>query len=160
MHSQNLPKKILSPFWKIQIITFLLIMLTHAVTAQKKIAARLIVGKDGATLSKVFKKYALFSINTNELAQYTKQKKNDSQVKIDLDFPGHSTMKLEIREHDILAINYQMIVATPQGKQAFAKPACITYSGKLTNDNSSSVYLTITDKNIYGYIKGNGKEYF
>lgn len=160
MNSKNFTIGKLSLLWKFQFITILLIMLTHAVWGQKKIIARSSGVKGNATLSKVFKKYGLFSINTQEIGKYAKQNKNKGQVKINLDFPGKATMKLEIREDNLLASNYQLIAGTAKGKRKFAKPACITYSGKLANDDRSSVYLTITEKNIYGSIKGNGKEYF
>ena len=138
----------------------LLAALPLQLLAQKKITARAITDKNITSLSKVFKKYSLININTPDLAQYVKSKSFASPIDIDLSFPGLSLMNISVQRKDILSSTYKLTVATPQGKQVSANHDCITYAGKLSNDNNSSVYLTITDKTIHGFIKGNGKEYF
>ena len=127
--------------------------------AQKKIAAAPVNKSSTGSLNHVFKNYSLFTINTPELAQHAKANSN-GMINFELDFGGLSAMKISVEKNDILSPDYKLMAGTAQGKKVFTPSKSITYKGKLTGDNNSSVYLTISGKTIYGFIKGNGKEYF
>lgn len=136
-----------------------LVLLPTALIAQKKIAAKAIDKSKAISLSHVFKNYSLFSIDASEIASYARSKAQ-GKIDVELHLPSISNLNMELDATDILNPDYKLIIAGPQGKTVLGKPANMTYSGKLPGDDSSSIYLTITDQNIFGFIRGKGKEYF
>ena len=138
---------------------FLIVVLPAQLQAQKKIAATAVNRNNTASLSRVFKNYSLFNINTPELAQHAKLNSKGT-VNVKLEFAGLPAMNIALRENDILSSGYKLTADVQQRRKVFHKPNAMTYKGKLVDDINSSVYLTISDKTIYGFIKGNGKEYF
>ena len=151
-----------TPTYLKMVLTTLLFALTAQLTiAQKKIVAKqLITSNRGANaMEKVFKKQQTFSIDMEDLGNYIKENKGTS-INLDFEFDGLPSMPIALSENNILAEDYSLTVASEGKKETFGKPTCRTYSGVLTNDNSSVVYLTISKKTIFGFIKGNGKYYF
>ncbi len=139
---------------------FLFIILAPVhMQAQEKIAGTPVNKSSTVSLNHVFKNYSLFTINAPKLAQHAKANSNGI-INFELDFGGLSAMKISLEKNDILSPNYKLMGGTVEGKKVLAPSKSITYKGKLTGDNNSSVYLTISGKTIYGFIKGNGKEYF
>ncbi|MBC6491519.1 M12 family metallo-peptidase [Flavihumibacter stibioxidans] len=127
--------------------------------AQQKFSGSKVDNDKAVSLTKVFRKYTLFNINMGEIARHAKAG-GKGTVNLVLDFPGFEQLALSLNEQDIFSSDYQLVLGNPGGRQKSAKPDIKTYSGKLAGDESSSVYLTISDKTIYGFIKGNGKEYY
>ncbi|MBZ5857698.1 GEVED domain-containing protein [Flavihumibacter profundi] len=128
-------------------------------SAQKKVGATPVDRKEAINLSKVFKQYALFNINTTGLSGFAKSSGSDP-INFVLDLPNYGQLPITLKEKDILTGNYQLVVGNAQGRQKSGRPGYKTYAGQLSNDTASSVYLTISDRTIYGFIKGQGKEYF
>jgi PKD repeat protein len=140
------------------LVALVTVLLPAGLIAQEKISAQPIPESSVSSLSHIFKKYALFRINTAEVAQYVKNSTGD--LRFNLELPGYSTFPILMHEHDILSNDYKLIVGSPQGRQEFAKPACMTYAGELVNEAKSDVHLTITSDLIYGILTGSSKSWF
>ena len=136
------------------------ILLPTSLTAQEKVTAQPIPTYSASSLSHIFKKYALFEINTTAITQYVKKAAAQGDIRLELNLPGYASFPIKIHEHDILSSDYKLVVGTPQGRQEFPKPDCMTYAGELLNESGSNVYLTITNDLIYGMLNGNSKSYF
>ena len=109
------------------------------------------------SLSHVFKNYSVFAIDAPALASHTRTNAKKS-MDVEFDFAGLPSLRIDIEENDILSSGYKLIVGSASGAQEFARPAVMTYKGKLADDNNSHVYLTISDQTLFGVIKGKGKE--
>ncbi|HEX6430814.1 MAG TPA: M12 family metallo-peptidase, partial [Niastella sp.] len=142
------------------LVAFVTVLLPTSLSAQEKVTAQAIPTYSATSLSHIFKKYALFKINTTDVAQYVKKAAAFGDIQLELNLPGYTSFPIAMHEHDILSSNYKLIVGTPQGRQEFSKPDCMTYTGELTNQGGSSVYLTITNELIYGMLKGSSKSWF
>ncbi|MES2774407.1 MAG: M12 family metallo-peptidase [Bacteroidota bacterium] len=129
------------------------------ILAQKQFIATPVNPNAAESLTRVFKSYALFTINTGSLADFV-QSNGKGFSDFELTLEGYASFPFSIYQQDIMSGDYQLIVAGPQGRQVFPKPACMTYTGKLSNDEASSVALTITPGFFYGMMRGNNKEYF
>lgn len=110
-------------------------------------------------LNKAFRKYSLFHINTAAISQYLKAN-NKNTATITLELPGYASLPLSLYERDILSNDYKLIVGTENGNEIYPKPACMTYAGHLANDNSSNVWLTITNDIISGTIAQKDRQYY
>ena len=143
----------------IQLVCCILICLPLSLLAQKNVSGIEVDKKITKSLSSHFSKYSLFKINTAQVKTYIKDAGTTISA-VDLNLTGFGTFKLLLQENDILSPGYQLTVASPAGKQVFAKPACITYAGVLAGESNSRVRLTITSDLIYGHIKTNDKDYF
>ena len=142
-----------------QLVAVAALLLPISMNAQEKITATPVSSQSATSLSHIFKKYALFQINTADLDLYMKQG-GQGNIPFELTLPGFATFPMNLQAHDILSNNYKLVVATPQGRQEFPKPACMTYHGILTNQGSSNVYLTINNDLIYGMLKGSSQSWF
>ncbi|AEW00197.1 hypothetical protein A4D02_28315 [Niastella koreensis] len=142
-----------------QLVALAAVLLPIRMLAQEKITAKAISNQSVTSLSHIFKKYALYQINTAGLDQYMKQA-GQGNIPLELNLPGLVSFPMNLQAHDILSNNYKLVVATPQGRQEFPKPACMTYQGILTNQGSSNVYLTITNDLIYGMLNGSSQSWF
>jgi PKD repeat protein len=141
------------------LVALVTLLLPASLIAQEKISAQPIPESSVPSLSHIFKKYALFRINTPEVAQYVKNSAG-GDMRFNLELPGYSTFPILMHEHDILSNDYKLVVGGPQGRQEFAKPACMTYAGELVNEAGSDVHLTITSDLIYGMLKGSNNSWF
>jgi PKD repeat protein len=135
-------------------------LLSTGLSAQEKITAQPVSSSTASFLSNVFKKYTLFEVNTTALAQYVKKAAAQGEIKFDLDLPGYTSFPISMVQHDIMSADYKLVVGTPQGRQEFPKPDCMTYAGVLTGQGNSDVHLTITSDLIYGMLSGNNKSWF
>jgi PKD repeat protein len=142
-----------------QLVALAALLLPISIHAQEKITANPVSSQSAPSLSHIFKKYALFEINTVDLDQYMKQG-GQGNIPLELNLPGFASFPMNLQAHDILGNDYKLVVSTPQGRQEFPKPACMTYQGILTNQGSSNVYLTITNDLIYGMLSGSSQRWF
>jgi PKD repeat protein len=142
------------------LVALVTLLLPASLIAQEKVSAQPVPVNSVSSLSHIFKKYALFSINTAGFAQYVKDAAAGGEIRFNLDLPGYSTFPVSMREHDILSNDYKLVVGGSQGRQEFAKPACMTYAGELVNEANSDVHLTITSDLIYGMFTGSSKSWF
>jgi len=140
-------------------VAFVALLLPVSLSAQEKITAQPVSNQSALSLSHVFKKYSLFEINTAAVDQYVK-KAASGNIRLELELPGYASFPLDMHRHDILSNDYKLVVGTPQGRQEFPKPGCMTYQGSLTNQDNSNVYLTIDDDFIYGMLNGNSQSWF
>ena len=127
--------------------------------AQKKISTSPINKAAVPSLSHVFKNYSVFAIDAPALASHARTNAKKS-MDVEFDFAGLPSLRIDIEENDILSSGYKLTVGSASGAQQFARPAVMTYKGKLADDNNSHVYLTISDQTVFGVIKGKGKEYY
>lgn len=142
-----------------QLVALAALLLPISMHAQEKITAKQVSLQSATSLSHIFKKYALYEINTADLDQYMKQG-GQGNIPLELNLPGFASFPMNLQAHDILGSDYKLVVGTPQGRQEFPKPACMTYQGILTNQGSSNVYLTITNDLIYGMLSGSSQRWF
>lgn len=139
------------------IAALLLPVILHA---QERITAQPVSPSSVPSLSNVFKKYALFEINTTTLDRYVKKAATQGDILLMLDLTGYATFPITMHQHDILSAGYKLVVSTPQGRQELPKPDCMTYAGILTGQGNSDVRLTITTDFLYGMLSGNNKSWF
>lgn len=139
-------------------IVSLFVFLTSSAFAQKRFTGS--PASSQVELRSHFSDWSLYSINTNDIAAYTRAQKGDARTEFELELPGLATWKLSIAEHDILSKDYTLVINSPEGKTILPRPACITYAGHLTDNEKSRVRLTIDNDIIYGIIKSGDKEYF
>jgi PKD repeat protein len=142
-----------------QLVALVVLLLPISMHAQEKITAQPVSPQSAPSLSHIFKKYALFEINTVTLDQYMKQA-GQGNIPLELNLPGFASFPMNLQPHDILSNDYKLVVGSPQGRQEFPKPACMTYQGILTNQGSSNVYLTINNDLIYGMLSGSSQSWF
>lgn len=142
------------------LVALVTLLLPASLTAQKKISAQPVSQSSALSLSHIFKKYSLFKINTADVATYVKGAAARGDIQLQLELPGYTSFPVAMHEHDILSNDYKLITGTPQGRQEFPKPACMTYTGLLTDQPNSSVYLTITSDLIYGMLTGTSQSWF
>ncbi|MFT3979042.1 MAG: choice-of-anchor Q domain-containing protein [Ferruginibacter sp.] len=139
---------------------FLLSMLLSAdATAQKKITAKQASIAAGNMLDKIFTRYAIFDIDAKDLAGYAKAQVNNN-IQFDLQLEGYPLLPFSISRHKLLSDNYQLTVADASGTKISGRPNCLTYSGTLADDAGSSVYLTLSDSLIYGFINNSHHKFF
>jgi hypothetical protein len=143
-----------------RLVALVTLLLPASLLAQEKITAQPVPVNSASSLSHIFKKYALFSINTANVAQYVKDAAAGGEIRLELDLPGYATFPITMREHDILSNDYKLVVGGPQGRQEFGKPACMTYAGELLGQAGSSVNLTITNELLYGMLNGADRSWF
>ncbi|QNA46049.1 M12 family metallo-peptidase [Lacibacter sediminis] len=142
-----------------QCVFAVLFLFPLSVAAQYKLKATPVNQKTLPSLEKVFKKYHLFTINAPELMRNSKAQGRAS-FKFDLELTGLQSLSLSLTEQDILSESYSMIVAGPNGKKETVRPDIKTYTGWVANEEGSIVALTISDKTIFGHIKGKTTDYF
>lgn len=130
-----------------------------SVAAQYKLKGERVNQNNQPSLSKVFKKYHVFTINASELMRNSKAA-GRGLYQFELELAGLQSLSLSLVEQDILSESYSMTVAGPAGKKESGRPNIKTYTGKLAGDESSVVALTVSDKTIFGHIKGKDKDYF
>ncbi|MEJ8818775.1 GEVED domain-containing protein [Lacibacter sp. H407] len=130
-----------------------------SVAAQYKLKGERVNQNNQPSLSKVFKKYHVFTINAPELMRNSKAA-GRGLFRFDLELAGLQSLSLALVEQNILSESYSMTVAGPSGKKESGRPNIKTYTGKLAGDESSVVALTVSDKTIFGHIKGKDKDYF
>ena len=121
-------------------IFFLLILafFPFQLEAQKKIGTTQVRPDKAPSLSHVFKKYSLFTVDTKELAQYATLNKGKN-VNIELEVAGLPSLNMVLQETDILSSGYKMITTTQSGRKVAERPNCKTYQGKLAGDYNSQV---------------------
>lgn len=135
----------LHPLYKL--ILLILFFVPIHLCPQKKIMSPVIVGQQPSVLSKVFKKYHLFNINTSKFFNYTKAS-GKAPVNIVLDLSGENTLSLSPTERNILSNSCQIRVASANGKKISSRTAIRTYGGKMVDDEDGIVLLTVS-VNIY-----------
>jgi PKD repeat protein len=128
--------------------------------AQEKVTALPVSPQLASNLFTVFKKFALFQVNTAALAQYVQQAGGREPILFTLDLPGYASFAINMREHNILDSNYRYVAGSPQGSQVYTDPGCATYKGWLDNNNGGEVYLTIASDLLYGYLGGGSHTWF
>lgn len=143
-----------------RLVALMTLILPTSLAAQEKVSAQPIPMYAASSLSHIFKKYALFEINTDAVAQYVKKTAAQGDIQLELDLPGYTSFPIKMHEHDILSKDYKLVVGSPQGRQEFSRPDCMTYTGELTNQGGSAVYLTLTNDLIYGLLKGASTSWF
>lgn len=143
-----------------RLVALAVLLLSIKLHAQERITAQPVSPQSVPALKNIFKKYALFELNTATLDQYVKKAAAQGNINLVLDLPGYTSFPLNMHQHDILSTGYKLVVGSPQGRQEFPKPDCMTYSGILTGQGNSDVRLTITSDLIYGILSGNNKSYF
>lgn len=139
------------------IIIFLLSSLPGL--AQKQFVGSPVSKQAAISLKSHFSNYSLFSINTAEIADFA-QNQRDDNTSFELQLPGVDNWKLSMIRHDILSRNYTLTVNGPGGKTVLPRPACMTYTGFLSDITGSRVTLTIDKDVIYGMIKSGNKDFF
>ncbi len=110
-------------------------------------------------LNKIFKNYALFSIDTKEIKDYA-VKNGTGFSEYEFEFEGYPSFPVSIYQNDILTTDYQSIVGGEAGNTTSPRPAPMTYAGRLTNEAGSPVYLTLTNNLIFGFFTKAGKQYY
>jgi PKD repeat protein len=143
-----------------RMVALAILLLPVCLSAQERITAQPVSPQTVPALKNIFKKYALFEFNTQALDQTVKKAAAQGEVNLELELPGYSSFKINMHQHDIMSTDYKLVVGTPQGRQEFPKPDCMTYSGVLTGQGNSDVRLTITGDLIYGILSGNNKSWF
>lgn len=143
-----------------RVVALALLLLPVCLSAQERITAQPVSPQTAPALKNIFKKYALFEINTSALDKYVKNAAAQGEIKLELDLPGYTSFPINMHQHDIMSTDYKLVVGTPQGRLELPKPDCMTYSGVLTGQGNSDVRLTITSDLIYGILSGNNKSYF
>lgn len=126
--------------------------------AQKKIKGTLVKKQQSVHLSKGFKRVEVFEMNAADIAQYARGK-GKSSFDLTLELSGLQPFLLHLTEYNLLADDYHMVVADGITKQIAKRPTCKTYEGTVLNDPGSTVFLTISDKTINGFIKRGDKQY-
>ncbi|MCC6762097.1 MAG: hypothetical protein IT252_12820 [Chitinophagaceae bacterium] len=129
-----------------------------ALMAQKKVTGVLINKQRSAVLSKGFKKVEVYDINAADIAQFARGN-GKAPFELTLTLGGNQPFALQLFETNLLADDYQLIVADGNNRQTTALPNCKTYSGIVLNDSGSTVFLTMSDKTINGFIKRGNKQY-
>src|SRR5688572_10127131 len=142
------------------LVALVTVLLPTSLIAQEKITAHPIPTYSATSLSHIFKKYALFEINTPAMAQYVKKAAAHGDIQFELNLPGYTSFPIAMREHDILSSDYKLVVGTPQGRQELPGPDCMTYTGELTNQGGSQVNLTTTNDLVYGLLNGSNSSWF
>jgi hypothetical protein len=137
----------------------LLIALPFSAAAQYKMKGERQSESNLPSLSKVFKKYKVFTIDAPQLMRYAKAS-GKASFQLELELPELQLLSLSLVEQDILSESYSMVVAGPNGKKETGRPAIKTYTGSVTGEEGSLVALTISDKTIFGHIKGKTNDYF
>jgi PKD repeat protein len=135
------------------------LLLPVSMHAQEKITAKSVSLQSATSLTHIFKKYALYEINTADLDLYMKQG-GQANIPLELNLPGFASFPMNLQAHDILSSNYKLVVGTPQSRQEYPRPACMTYQGVLKDQGSSNVFLTITNDLIYGMLSGSSQNWF
>lgn len=143
-----------------RVMALAVLLLPVCLSAQERITAQPVSPQSVPALKNIFKKYALFELNTQALHQFVTKAAAQGEINLELDLPGYASFPVNMRQHDILSNDYKLVVGTPQGRQEFSRPDCMTYSGVLTGQGNSDVRLTITSDLIYGIVSGNNKSYF
>jgi len=118
-----------------------------------------VTSKSKNELHKNFKKYSLFSLNTRAIKNYTQSYTNEN-IEFSLYFPEVANFIITLKENEILAQDYKVIIASDLEGKTYNHRKRIAFQGKVTNDTNSLVSLTITNDFIYGMIRTNEKEYF
>lgn len=126
-----------------KLILLILFFVPIHLCAQKKIMAPAIIAQQSSALSKVFKKYHLFNINTSKIFNYTKPS-GKAPVNIVLDLRGVKTLSLSITERNMRRNSYQIRVASANGKKISSRTAIRTYGGKMVDDEGSIVSPTVS----------------
>ncbi|NCU05212.1 MAG: T9SS type A sorting domain-containing protein [Chitinophagaceae bacterium] len=144
-------------FYQLLFVVVFLFPLSAA--AQFKLKGERVNQSSQPSLSKLFKKYHVFTINAPELMRNSKAQGRAS-FKFDLELAGLQTLSLSLVEQNILSESYSMVLAGPNGIKETGRPNIKTYTGSVTNEEGSIVALTISDKTIFGHIKGKTKDYF
>ncbi|HEY1201368.1 MAG TPA: PKD domain-containing protein, partial [Niastella sp.] len=145
-------------FYKVMALAVLLSPVL--LNAQERITAQPVSPQSVPALKNIFKKYAFFELNKQALDQYVKKAAAQGEINLELDLPGYMSFPINMHQHDIMSTDYKLAVGSPQGRQEFSKPTCMTYAGVLTGQGNSDVRLTITNDLIYGILSGNNKSYF
>lgn len=136
-----------------------LLLFFHIASAQKVFTASPLSAASRPALRDHFTRYSVFSINTAEIAEYSKARKS-GKAEFTLELPGLTNWQLSISEHDILSRDYKLVVNGAGGTTVYPRPACMTFAGYLSDKANSKVRLTIDNEVIYGIIKSNDREYF
>jgi len=118
-----------------------------------------VASKSKNELHKNFKKYSLFSLKTRAIKNYTQSYTNEN-IEFSLYFPEVANFIITLKENEILAQDYKVIIASDLEEKTYNHRKRIVFQGKITNDTNSLVSLTITNDFIYGMIRTNEKEYF
>ncbi|MFT3909036.1 MAG: zinc-dependent metalloprotease family protein [Ferruginibacter sp.] len=145
-----------SPF-PFYVILFLSLTVSVQVFAQKRIQPTPVDKNTVASLSKVFNKYDLFSVNTSEIKSFANSK---GFTEYDFDFQGYPTFPVSIYENDLVSKDYKAFAGDDNGKRLLPTLEANTYSGSIRGDANSAVYLTLADNLVYGLIKKDSKIYF
>lgn len=111
------------------------------------------------SLDKNLKNYSLFRLDNEAIRKYALLNKNQN-IFLKLTFPEIESFNLKLWESEVLSPDYQLIIASENGKQNLTERKQITYEGNITNQENNKVRLTITNDIIYGIIKTVDKEYF
>lgn len=141
-----------------RIVFLFFCFLPFQLIAQKKISGKPVDRSKAVSLSKVFKKYSLFSIPTADLNQYTKAGGKQT-LPLELDLPGYAQWPITIRETSLLADDYQVYSGTGAGRKTLPLSEIRTYSGSLDNSSGSMVHLTISGKTIHGFLRTKARNY-
>ena len=120
--------------------------------AQKNVKGIKVNKQRSAVLLKGFKKVDVYDIDVSDVAKHAKGN-GKSTFDLTLELAGKAPFAMTITETNLLADDYKLIVADGDARQMSNHPNCKTYAGTLTNDASSAVFLTISDKRIFGFIK-------
>ena len=126
--------------------------------AQKNVKGIKVNKQRSAVLLKGFKKVDVYDIDVSDVAKHAKGN-GKSTFDLTLELDGMAPFAMTITETNLLADDYKLIVADGDARQMSNQPNCKTYAGTLTNDASSAVFLTISDKTIFGFIKSGKKQY-
>ncbi len=126
--------------------------------AQKNVKGIKVNKQRSDVLLKGFKKVDVYDIDVSDVAKHAKGN-GKSTFDLTLELAGKAPFAMTITETNLLADDYKLIVADGDARQMSNHPNCKTYAGTLTNDASSAVFLTISDKTIFGFIKSGNKQY-
>lgn len=141
---------------KCYLLLLAILVLPLQLDAQKRVSSTPVSRAAAPDLSPLFKRYSLHRINTTTLAQYVQA----GNTEVTLELADYPALPLSLHQRDILSTSYQLIAYDGRQRTTFPRPACMTYEGRLSNDRSSSAYLTITNDLLHGLIRGKDAEYF
>jgi PKD repeat protein len=151
---RNAPKQSI-----LQFVLGLLFLIPVCLHAQYRINPIAEERRANSPVDRILKKHSLYRINTGELSRYVHSKGKGSDIDLELNLPeGSFNMILE--ENDILSPGYQLLVDGVIDQKTNNEREVITYRGRLAGEDKSSIYLTITGKMIFGYIKTATREYY
>ena len=144
--------------YKWALLIFAISFFSLPTIGQKKVKGIVVNKQPSTLLSKGFKKVEVYEIDVADLSKHAKAN-GKSTFDLNLELAGIQPFAITIAETNLLADDYQLIVADGTNLQISSLPNCKTYAGTLLNDSSSAVFLTISDKTIYGFIKSGKKQY-